>query len=125
MDVCECVHGMNSQNIYWRIESLHQRTLIRILYEFLSYDYNKCFLDAVLFFLLTFSKVHKRQRTASRILILKSMSMYFIYLQSCTTTSFFLNVNHVFLKRGCLFIILRGDTRIMDSRKTKRRDVCT
>ena len=25
---------MNSQNNYWRIESLHQRTLIRILYEF-------------------------------------------------------------------------------------------
>ena len=33
--VCECVCGMISQNIYWRIESLHQRTLIRILYEFL------------------------------------------------------------------------------------------
>ena len=38
--VCGClrvcyVRGMNSQNIYWRIESLHQRTLIRILYEFL------------------------------------------------------------------------------------------
>ena len=32
--VCECVCGMISQNIYWRIESLHQRTLIRILYEF-------------------------------------------------------------------------------------------
>jgi len=29
------VCGMISQNIYWRIESLHQRTLIRILYEFL------------------------------------------------------------------------------------------
>ena len=28
------VCGMNSQNIYWRIESLHQRTLIGILYEF-------------------------------------------------------------------------------------------
>ena len=35
VDVCECVRGMNSQIIYWRIESLHQRTLIRILYEFL------------------------------------------------------------------------------------------
>ena len=34
VDVCECVLGMNSQNVYWRIESLHQRTLIRILYEF-------------------------------------------------------------------------------------------
>ena len=33
--VCECVCGMISQNIYWRIESLHQQTLIRILYEFL------------------------------------------------------------------------------------------
>ena len=35
--VCEygrvCV-GMNFQNFFWRIESLHQRTLIRILYEF-------------------------------------------------------------------------------------------
>ena len=26
--------GMNFQNFFWRIESLHQRTLIRILYEF-------------------------------------------------------------------------------------------
>ena len=34
LGVCECVWGMNFQNIYWRIESLHQRTLIRILYEF-------------------------------------------------------------------------------------------
>ena len=33
-----CVHvcGMNFQNFFWRIESLHQRTLIRILYEFFS-----------------------------------------------------------------------------------------
>ena len=31
-----CVHGcgMNFQNFFWRIESIHQRTLIRILYEF-------------------------------------------------------------------------------------------
>ena len=29
------VCGMNFQNFFWRIESLHQRTLIRILYEFL------------------------------------------------------------------------------------------
>ena len=29
-----CVGGMNFQNFFWRIESLHQRTLIRILYEF-------------------------------------------------------------------------------------------
>ena len=31
-----CVHvcGMNFQNFFQRIESLHQRTLIRILYEF-------------------------------------------------------------------------------------------
>ena len=28
------VYGMNFQNFFWRIESLHQRTLIRILYEF-------------------------------------------------------------------------------------------
>ena len=35
------VCGMNFQNFFWRIESLHQRTLIRILYEFLNatYDY--------------------------------------------------------------------------------------
>ena len=32
--VSTSVCGMNSQNMYWRIESLHQRTLIRILYEF-------------------------------------------------------------------------------------------
>ena len=34
--VCGCAHvyGMNFQNFFWRIESLHQRTLIRILYEF-------------------------------------------------------------------------------------------
>ena len=30
--VCVC---MNFQKIFWRIESLHQRTLISILYEFL------------------------------------------------------------------------------------------
>ena len=29
-----CVGGMNFQNFFWRIESLHQRTLKRILYEF-------------------------------------------------------------------------------------------
>ena len=29
--------GMNFQNFFRRIESLHQRTLIRILYEFLLY----------------------------------------------------------------------------------------
>ena len=37
--VCGCVRcaqvcGMNFQNFFWRIESLHKRTLIRILYEF-------------------------------------------------------------------------------------------
>ena len=31
-----CVCGMNFQNFFQRIESLHQRTLIRILYEFFS-----------------------------------------------------------------------------------------
>ena len=36
LGVCECVWGMNFQNIYWKIESLHQRTLIHILYEFLK-----------------------------------------------------------------------------------------
>ena len=33
--VCECVCWMNFQNIFWKLESIHQRTLIRILYEFL------------------------------------------------------------------------------------------
>ena len=32
--VCNCMCGMNFQNAYWRLESLHQRTLIPILYEF-------------------------------------------------------------------------------------------
>ena len=32
---------MNSENIYSRIESLHQRTLIRILYEFLYSKINE------------------------------------------------------------------------------------
>ena len=31
-----CMCGMNFQNFFQRIESLHQRTLIRILYEFFS-----------------------------------------------------------------------------------------
>ena len=37
VDMHGCMHvcGMNFQNFFWRIESLHQRTLIRILYEFL------------------------------------------------------------------------------------------
>ena len=39
VDMHGCTHvcGMNFQNFFWRIESLHQRTLIRILYEFLSF----------------------------------------------------------------------------------------
>ena len=34
--VCVDMHGygMYFQNFFWRIESLHQRTLIRFLYEF-------------------------------------------------------------------------------------------
>ena len=32
--VCKCVCWMNFQNIFWRLDSIHQRTLIRILYEF-------------------------------------------------------------------------------------------
>ena len=35
MHRCAYVCGMNFQNFFWTIESLHQRTLIRILYEFL------------------------------------------------------------------------------------------
>ena len=40
MGVCMCVYvcGMNFQNFFRRIESLHQRTLIRILYEFLQIE---------------------------------------------------------------------------------------
>ena len=36
VDMHGCTHvcGMNYQNFFLRIESLHQRTLIRILYEF-------------------------------------------------------------------------------------------
>ena len=34
MHRCAYVCGMNFQNFFRRIESLHQRTLIRILYEF-------------------------------------------------------------------------------------------
>ena len=34
MHACAHVCGMNFQNFFQRIESLHQRTLIRILYEF-------------------------------------------------------------------------------------------
>ena len=39
MDMHGCVHvcGMNFQNFFQRIESLHQRTLIPILYEFFIY----------------------------------------------------------------------------------------
>ena len=32
--VCECVCWMNFQHIFWRLESIHQRNLIRILYKF-------------------------------------------------------------------------------------------
>ena len=34
MHRCAYVCGMNFQNFFWRIESLHQRTLIHFLYEF-------------------------------------------------------------------------------------------
>ena len=34
LGVCECVCWMNFQNIFWRLESIHQRTLIHIVYEF-------------------------------------------------------------------------------------------
>ena len=40
-----CMCGMNFQNFFRRIESLHQRTLIRILYEFFLLTY---------FFLISF-----------------------------------------------------------------------
>ena len=43
LGVCECVCGMNFQNTYWRIESLHQWTLICILYEFsMIFDWKLC-----------------------------------------------------------------------------------
>ena len=34
--ICECVCWMNLQNIFWRLESIHQRTLICILYKFFT-----------------------------------------------------------------------------------------
>ena len=37
--VCKCVCWMNFQNIFWRLESIHQRTLIHILYEFFCYEF--------------------------------------------------------------------------------------
>ena len=52
MGVCMC--GMNFQNFFWRIESLHQRTLIRILYEFLffiSSKYEFYLMNALILFL--------------------------------------------------------------------------
>ena len=33
-------YGMYFQNFFWRIESLHQRTLMRFLYEFLFWVLN-------------------------------------------------------------------------------------
>ena len=42
--VCKCVCWMNFQNIFWRLDSIHQRTLIRILYEFF---YNLNFLPQI------------------------------------------------------------------------------
>ena len=43
VDMHGCAHvcGMNFQNFFWRIESLHQRTLIRILYEFFLLDFSQ------------------------------------------------------------------------------------
>ena len=38
--VSTSVCWMNFQNIFWRLESIHQRTLIRILYEFFVYISN-------------------------------------------------------------------------------------
>ena len=41
--VCECVCWRNFQNISWRLESIHQRTLIHILYEFSFQNrFHKC-----------------------------------------------------------------------------------
>ena len=41
--VCVDMHGcgMYFQNFFWRIESLHQRTLKRILYEFFLLDFSQ------------------------------------------------------------------------------------
>ena len=43
VDVSGCgqLCRMNFQNFFWRIESLHQRTLIRILYEFFVFQITK------------------------------------------------------------------------------------
>ena len=42
--VCKCVCWMNFQNIFWRLDSIHQRTLIRILYEFFFSVFDQVFL---------------------------------------------------------------------------------
>ena len=39
--VCKCVHWMNFQNIFWRLESIHQQTLICILNEFFLNNFGK------------------------------------------------------------------------------------
>ena len=56
LGVCECVCGMNFQNTYWRIESLDQWTLIRILYEFsMIFDWKLC---SCLFHIYIYLLVH-------------------------------------------------------------------
>ena len=58
--VCAGVRGMIAQNIFWRIESLHQRTLIRILYEFLimiSNEIMKYYFLYTRFFWLDLNKI--------------------------------------------------------------------
>ena len=55
--VCKCVCWMNFQNIFWRLDSIHQRTLIRILYEFFSQIWQYLLLGNVLKFLSVFQPV--------------------------------------------------------------------
>ena len=72
--VCECVCGMISQNIYWRIESLHQRTLIRILYEFFNFH------PLYLFQSSQISMFKFKQLSSSLFLIIfRSSSLYLVH----------------------------------------------
>ena len=43
-----CMCGMNFQNFFRRIESLHQRTLIRILYEFFKLNFGGKYFDVII-----------------------------------------------------------------------------
>ena len=81
MGVCECVRGMNSQNIYWRIESLDQRTLIRIFFQKMQNSKNLGIYVSNQIGILTLSKsyvMHIAQSTTyNLIVIFKMLKIYF------------------------------------------------